>query len=138
MASIHRRQAKKTEKCLASECGKRRISANQDELKIPVISENQNTPETSITAIKRSYRPDQASAQGLPDTLEARGFESQAENTYPLINKELTDTQKTCLAYSLAALLQDHPELANLIDFWPKLPDHVKLAIQTLIQSCIR
>jgi len=88
---------KKTEKCLASclalECGKRRISANQNELKTPVISENQNTPETSITAIKRSYRPDQASVETVSDTLEARGFEP--------LSRDISGRSSTCVVVIL-------------------------------------
>ncbi len=88
---------KKTEKCLASclssECGKRRIFANQDELKTHVISENRITPETSITAIKRSYRPDETSAQGVSDTLEARGFEP--------LSRDISGRSSTCVVVIL-------------------------------------
>jgi hypothetical protein len=68
--------------------------------------------------------------------MEAGGFEPLAQNTYPLVNKELTVHSETCLASSLAVLLQSHPELANLLDIWPKLPDHIKSAIRALIQTC--
>lgn len=68
--------------------------------------------------------------------MEAGGFEPHAKNTYPIVNEQLTDSPKNCLAYSLAFLLQSHPELAHLIDIWPKLPDHIKSAIGALIQTC--
>ncbi len=88
---------KKTEKCLASclasACGKRRISANQNELKTPVISENRITPKTSITAIKRSYRPEKASVETVSDTLEARGFEP--------LSRDISGRSSTCVVVIL-------------------------------------
>jgi hypothetical protein len=30
----------------------------------------------------------------------------------------------------------DHPDLARLVDAWPKLPEHVRRAILTLADSC--
>jgi hypothetical protein len=67
--------------------------------------------------------------------LEAGGFEPHTKNPYPIANEQLTDIHKSCLASSLAFLLQSYPELGNLIDIWPKLPDHIKSAIQALIQT---
>ena len=68
--------------------------------------------------------------------MEAGGFEPHAENAYPIVSEQLTEIPESCLASSLAFLLQSHPELSVLIDIWPKLPDHIKSAIQALVQTC--
>ena len=51
------------------------------------------------------------------------------------VNKELTKNEKIDFATSFANLLQKNPELCQLIEMWPELPEHIKAAIKTLIET---
>ena len=55
---------------------------------------------------------------------------------------ELTDcrsnTSEPCkknLAENLALLVQEHPDLAQIGEAWPNLPEHIKQAIKALINT---
>ena len=52
-----------------------------------------------------------------------------------IIGKELTSQEQTDLSTGLAILLQKHPKLKQIIKVWPQLPEHIKEAINALIQT---
>ncbi len=43
-----------------------------------------------------------------------------------------SETQKENLAQNLAFLVQKHPDLAEIVQVWPDLPEHIKAAIKAL------
>ena len=57
-----------------------------------------------------------------------------SENVSPA-NKELTKTENPVFDTSLANLLQKYPDLVAVVKAWPNLPEHVKRAIKTLVQT---
>jgi len=42
------------------------------------------------------------------------------------------------LAENLALLYQKYPELQQIISAWPDLPEHIKAAVKTLVNSSLR
>jgi len=52
-----------------------------------------------------------------------------------LSNKSLTKTEKPVFDTSLAKIVQKDPELRQLIEVWPVLPEHIKAAIKALVQT---
>jgi hypothetical protein len=71
----------------------------------------------------------------ISNRIAPRGFEPLNENQQPVDNKTLTENQNPVLAASLDKILQNHPDLAQVVERWPDLPDTMKIAIKTLIQS---
>ncbi len=63
------------------------------------------------------------------------GFEPTSDNQQHTENKALTENSIPVLATSLDKLLQKDPDLASVIKAWPELPEHIKAAIKTLVQS---
>jgi hypothetical protein len=57
-----------------------------------------------------------------------------SKNPNPLRDKALTEANQRYLSSDLSEIVQNHPELANLIKVWPELPEHIKAAIKALIQ----
>ncbi|OHB59522.1 MAG: hypothetical protein A2Y12_10045 [Planctomycetes bacterium GWF2_42_9] len=53
-------------------------------------------------------------------------------------NNELTEGIISDSATSLVISLQRHPELSTIVHIWSALPEHIKSAIQALIQTCIK
>jgi len=47
----------------------------------------------------------------------------------------VTDSPETCLDSCLAFSLQEYPELGLLAERWPDLPQHIRQAIQSLVNS---
>lgn len=50
-------------------------------------------------------------------------------------NQALTQTPEDVLAQCSALLSQKNPDLSMVIENWPKLPEHVKKTIETLIEA---
>jgi hypothetical protein len=50
-------------------------------------------------------------------------------------NKTLTQNEKPVLSTCLDNLVQIYPDLVQLVKAWPQLPEQVKTAIKTLIQT---
>jgi hypothetical protein len=65
------------------------------------------------------------------------------ENHNHLSNKELTENPKNNTAqnlpktgnYDMKSITENYPDLEQIITAWPELPEHVKAAIKTLIQT---
>lgn len=55
------------------------------------------------------------------------------KNANPLENQALTENPKNDLACCLALLTEKDPDLALVIEAWPKLPEHIKQALQSVI-----
>jgi hypothetical protein len=36
----------------------------------------------------------------------------------------------------LAHIVEQHPELARVIEAWPELPEHIKQSIKALLETC--
>jgi len=50
-----------------------------------------------------------------------------------LSNKPLTKTENPVFDTSLAKIVQKHPDLVLIIERWPTLPEHIKVAIKALV-----
>ena len=69
--------------------------------------------------------------------LEPRTYvlKGRCENDISAVNKGLTETEQSDFAICLANLLQEHPELEQIIAVWAELPEHIKQTIETLVGS---
>ena len=61
------------------------------------------------------------------------GLEPTTENQQALDNKTLTENENPVLSTGLDKILQKYPELAQLVEVWPNLPEHIKTAIKALL-----
>ena len=57
------------------------------------------------------------------------------EKLQPLTHTAITESEQSVLASCLALSVQDHPDLARLIEAWPSLPDDIKAQITNLISE---
>jgi len=63
------------------------------------------------------------------------GLEPTSSNQQSLDNKELTKNTNPVLATSLDNLVQIYPDLVELVNAWPELPEQVKAAIKALVKT---
>ncbi len=56
-------------------------------------------------------------------------------DTKPAVDRK-TDSRKANQAENQAQILP--PDLAEIAAVWPKLPEHIKAAINALVQTCIQ
>jgi hypothetical protein len=77
------------------------------------------------------------------------GFEPISQNSQSIDNNELTESINACLCVSLCKPLQKDPEniacnsadnqtdpeLEKVITAWPKLPEHTKAAVLSLVDT---
>jgi hypothetical protein len=63
------------------------------------------------------------------------GLEPTSNIQQPIDNKQLTKNENSVLSTSLDKFVQEYPDLAELVKVWPELPEHIKRAIQILIQT---
>jgi len=68
---------------------------------------------------------------------ETEGRKPQALNS-PEVTESTKDVLSSCLAFSVPETLQKHPELKTIIQVWTELPDHIKQAIKSLVQTNIK
>jgi succinate dehydrogenase flavin-adding protein (antitoxin of CptAB toxin-antitoxin module) len=57
------------------------------------------------------------------------------ENAKPFADKALTENRENDLVCFLALLTEKDPDLAQVVDAWPKLPEHIKQTIKSLVKS---
>jgi hypothetical protein len=66
-----------------------------------------------------------------------RGDSNPTPENHNLQNIQgLTASQENDLYDALYVRVQKHPELADLIDRWESTPEHIKMAIMALVESC--
>jgi len=56
------------------------------------------------------------------------------KNPKPLEQQTLTEYDKNDLARFLALLAEKDPDLGLVVECWPKLPEHIKQTIKTLVE----
>ena len=61
-------------------------------------------------------------------------YESTAKSHKPTNDKDLQG-QLDSLRHLLGHIIEKHPELGQVINIWPELPDHIKQTIETLVGS---
>jgi hypothetical protein len=61
------------------------------------------------------------------------GLEPTSYIRQVFVNKGLTENKNPVLATGLDKTLQKYPELAQLVEAWPNLPEHIKTAIKALL-----
>jgi len=61
--------------------------------------------------------------------------QSDAEISQRIVTSTLTETNENDMAHSMALLLQKHPDLAQVVEHWPNLPEHIKAAIKALVKT---
>ena len=70
-----------------------------------------------------------------PQKIAPRGFEPLNENQQSVDNKALTQSENPVLDASLDKILQKHPDLAQVVERWPDLPESIKAEVKALIQE---
>ncbi len=71
----------------------------------------------------------------------ARTRTGNLEIMSPLLNSVSSDDADTCdgnpgrLSIHLATILQNHPELASVVESWPTLPEPVRVGILAMVRS---
>ncbi len=81
---------------------------------------SESTPKTAFLAIHQ---------------IPPRGVEPLEENRQALNNQALTEDENSVLATGLDKILQKFPELRAIVKAWPDLPEQVKTAVRTLIET---
>ena len=69
-----------------------------------------------------------------PSQPPPRGFEPLSQSSQGAENATLTNTDGSDLAFCLARLVQQDPELRAVIDAWAELPDAVRAGIVAMVR----
>ena len=64
-----------------------------------------------------------------------RGFEPLESNQQDTENKELTENTNPVFVTGLAKIMQEYPELRELVMLWPDLPEDTKTTFKKLIET---
>jgi hypothetical protein len=67
--------------------------------------------------------------------VEAPGIEPASATPQAKVNTPVSATTENSLAHSLARESQIDPELARLIDAWPKLPGAIRTGILAIVDA---
>jgi hypothetical protein len=63
------------------------------------------------------------------------GLEPTCANRQSAENKELTEKANPVLSTGLDKIVQEYPDLEQIITTWPELPEETKTAIKKLIET---
>jgi len=70
-----------------------------------------------------------------PARLPPRGVEPLSESAQVAIRQAFTESGESVLAFCLALLNAEQPELANVLTLWPQLPETVHARILGIIEG---
>ncbi|MBN1972553.1 MAG: hypothetical protein JW787_02870 [Sedimentisphaerales bacterium] len=63
------------------------------------------------------------------------GLEPTSQNPQSIENKALTENQNSVFTTSLDKLVQKYPDLEQIINAWPELPEQIKSTIVSLVKK---
>jgi len=87
----------------------------------------------TISARLSLPRPLNRIAPGRIRTCNLRFRRPMPENVKPYVEKGLTETTQNDLACFLALLQAKDADLAQVVERWPNLPEHIKAAVKALV-----
>jgi len=67
--------------------------------------------------------------------LPPRGVEPLGSNSQSTTNKALTENENPVLDTGLDSLVQEFPDLVEVVKAWPDLPERTRTAIKALIET---
>ena len=99
----------------------------------------QNEPETTgKTNLDNNIKTPFSKANGRIRTDNPWFTKPELKTAKDITDKQLTSQEQNDLSTCLDKTLQKHSELQQIIKVWPDLPEHIKQAIKTLIQTHIK
>ena len=62
----------------------------------------------------------------------------QSENHKGIGGQSLTEIDKQSVATSVAKVLTESPDLTQIVEAWPSLPEHIKAAFKALLHTHVK
>jgi hypothetical protein len=119
-ANLHKQgkdNQSKTEKDRMNETGKTTVITTE----IAFFTEKMKMP-------KEGIEPSPPCGDGI--------LNPEQENYNSLLNNVLTENLKNDSSQNSSFILEAYHDLQVVVKSWPNLPEHIKAAIQALIQTC--